>query len=74
MSKKFRKTPSSILDISDAYTAFCFDETCLYIMNMIEEGYKPVFVSKTNKQMNYSKPSDMYKAMGFGDGFTKPKG
>ena len=36
-SLKFNKLPSEILRIKDEYTAFCFDEACLYISNQIEK-------------------------------------
>ena len=40
---KFNKLPSEILRIDDEYTAFCFDEACLYITNQIENKKKPHF-------------------------------
>lgn len=40
-SKKYNKLPSEILRIQDEYTAFCFDEACMYILNEIESGNKP---------------------------------
>lgn len=56
--------PSDIMGIEDAYTAFCFDEACSYIINQLKEGNKPVF--KEGKDSNgdtkhYSNPSDFYK-------------
>ena len=43
MSKRFKVRPSEILDIEDAYTAYCFDEACVYILSKIENGEKPNF-------------------------------
>lgn len=40
---KFNKLPSEILRIDDEYTAFCFDEACLYIINQLENKKKPHF-------------------------------
>ncbi len=40
---KFNRLPSEILRIDDEYTAFCFDEACLYIINQIENKKKPHF-------------------------------
>lgn len=72
ISKKYKKRPSEILDIHDPYTSFCFDEACLYILNMMEDGKEPVFKKKQKElKQRYSKPSDMYKDMGFNDGYVK---
>ena len=35
--------PSSLLDLVDPYTAYCFDEACAYIIMQIEQGNKPQF-------------------------------
>ncbi|WP_057560607.1 hypothetical protein [Paraclostridium sordellii] len=40
-SIKYNKLPSEILKIEDEYTAFCFDEACMYISNEIDNGKKP---------------------------------
>lgn len=55
MAKDYKCRPSTLLDIADSYTAYCFDEACTYIMRMIQEGNEPVF------KTNYSSFSDMYK-------------
>ncbi|WP_250673540.1 hypothetical protein LZ906_007860 [Paraclostridium ghonii] len=39
-SIKYNKLPSEILRIDDEYTAFCFDEACMYISNELENGNK----------------------------------
>ena len=36
-SRQYNLRPSEIINISDEYTSFCFDEACLYIIQMIEE-------------------------------------
>lgn len=39
---------------------------------MIEDGKEPVFKKKQKElKQRYSKPSDMYKDMGFNDGYVK---
>lgn len=50
----WKRSPSNIMDISDPYTAYCFDEACAYIMKMIESGEEPQFRSK------YSSFKDLY--------------
>lgn len=38
MSAEFNVRPSEIIGVEDSFTAFCFDETCLYIRGKIAEG------------------------------------
>ena len=35
--KRFQCRPSDTMGISDSYTAWCFDEVCLYLISKIEE-------------------------------------
>lgn len=44
MAKRFNQLPSKILNIEDEYTAYCFDEVCVYILTKIENGQLPHFV------------------------------
>ncbi len=71
MSKKFKVRPSEILEIDDTYTAYCFDEACIYILSKVEDGEKPNF-KKFNKQevkaKNYKSASEMYKDLGYEPG------
>lgn len=55
------------MNISDEYTAYCFDEACAYIIGKIKDNKKPIFKKKSDRKlkMHYSKPSDMYKDMGY---------
>lgn len=56
--------PSELMDISDAYTAFCFDEACAYILKELKDGKEPVFKKESNNDSNdrsYRRPSDLYK-------------
>jgi len=36
-SLRFKERPSSILEIADGYTAFCFDEACDYIIGELSK-------------------------------------
>lgn len=38
MSVEFNVRPSEIIGTQDSYTAYCFDETCMYIRGKIAEG------------------------------------
>lgn len=42
----YKCRPSTFIDIEDAYTAYCFDEACTYIIKKIENGDEPVFKRK----------------------------
>ncbi len=35
--RRFQGRPSDTMGISDSYTAWCFDEACLYLISKIEE-------------------------------------
>lgn len=68
MSTLYNVRPSSLLGIvDDDYTAYCFDEACAYISSKIKKDEKPVFKKKQGnmEKQNFSKPSDLYKSMGF---------
>lgn len=43
------------MDISDEYTAFCFDEACAIITQRLKDGEE--IIEKTH----YSRPSELYK-------------
>lgn len=51
--------PSELLEIEDAYTAFCFDEAVAVIIQKLKDGKKPIIKEKV-KARKYSKPSDVY--------------
>lgn len=72
MSRQYRERPSSFLGITDAYTAYCFDEACAYITSRIKDGEEPNF----NKGVtgNYSSASALYSKMGYKPGqYSKPR-
>lgn len=51
--------PSEMLEIDDAYTAFCFDEVIAYIISRLKQGDKIKLPQAEAK--NYKRPSDLYK-------------
>jgi molybdopterin synthase catalytic subunit len=56
--------PSELMDISDAYTAFCFDEACAYILKELKDGKEPIFKKESSNDSDngiYRRPSDLYK-------------
>ena len=44
---------------SDAYTAFCFDEACAYIISEMRDGKEPIMNNKGDEK-ECRKPSDLY--------------
>lgn len=42
----YKCRPSTLLDISDPYTSFCFDEACAYIIQKLEDGEEPILKAK----------------------------
>ena len=38
-----RARPSELLGIEDDYTAYCLDETCLFMVNQARDGREPDF-------------------------------
>ena len=40
---KFNKLPSEIARIHQEYEAFCFDETCEYIIRQLEDKKTPIW-------------------------------
>ena len=55
LANVYRCRPSSLLDITDPYTAYCFDEACAYITRKMEEGEEPSF------RLKFSSFKDLYK-------------
>lgn len=46
LANVYKVRPSTLFDISDPYTAFCFDEACAYITGKLEQGEEPQFRKK----------------------------
>ncbi len=60
VAQAYNCRPSELMDIPDAYTAYCLDEACAVITQRIRDGEEPkdeVFVEKTH----YTSPSQLYK-------------
>lgn len=53
-----RCRPSTLFDIADPYTAYCFDEACTYIDKQMEEGNEPMF------KKQYSSFKELYAQYG----------
>jgi hypothetical protein len=58
-----RIRPSDLLGLKDAYTAFCFDEACAFIVHQLQEGKEPIIKHQVGGELNIhaSKPSDIYR-------------
>lgn len=52
--------PSEVLEIADAYTAFCFDEAVAHIIQRLKDGEKPL-KKTTTEPKHYTRPSELYK-------------
>lgn len=53
MAKAYRKRPSELLELPDAYTAYCFDEACLYIEARRAEGVAPVYRTEVSSMHDF---------------------
>jgi hypothetical protein len=49
------------MEIEDAYTAFCFDEACAYILSELKDGKSPNATGTVVEAKRYSRPSELYK-------------
>ena len=54
-----------MIGAEDEYTAYCFDEACLYILNMLNDNKKPIFDADATVHNNnhYQSSSDLYKSL-----------
>ena len=57
----YKERPSTIIGITDEYTAYCFDEVCTYLIKRIENGDEPNFGVFNENRKHYSSFSEMYK-------------
>ena len=46
LANVYKVRPSTLLDLVDPYTSYCFDEACAYITKQIEDGKEPQFKLK----------------------------
>ncbi|NFR85399.1 hypothetical protein FDE85_01080 [Clostridium botulinum] len=55
MAKQFNQKPSQIINLTNDYEAFCFDEACVYIMSEMnkEDAQEPRFenVNRNNDDL-----------------------
>lgn len=58
LATKYKCRPSTLFDIADPYTAYCFDEACAFIIQKIEDGEEPHFKQK------FTSFTEMYKHYG----------
>lgn len=62
LAQMYNVRPSTLLFISDEYTAFCFDEACGYIQAKILNKEEPEFKRKESETgMHYSSFSELAK-------------
>lgn len=73
MSKLYKVRPSTILNLEDEYTSYCFDEACAIIISKIKDGENPVFKKRDGniERPHYNRMSDLYNSMGFKNGNYK---
>jgi hypothetical protein len=50
IAKKYNQRPSEIMDITDSYVAFCFDEACEYIIECLREELTPTWLEDEEHQ------------------------
>lgn len=55
VAKVYNCRPSELLDIEDAYTAYCLDEACALIVTKMQQGETPTF------KKEYKSFRDIYK-------------
>lgn len=48
LANVYKCRPSTLLDLADPYTAFCFDEACACITRKMEDGDEPQFRKKVS--------------------------
>lgn len=58
LSREYQSRPSEIFGIEDAYTAYCLDEACAYIITRIKDGETPTFAKE------YKSFRELYKQYG----------
>lgn len=46
LSNVYNCRPSTLLDIADPYTAYCFDEACAFINGKMAQDEQPQFIKK----------------------------
>lgn len=68
MSVEFNARPSEIMGVQDSYTAYCFDEACMYIRGKIAEGCPlPPEISGVEGNRNFIDTFGSMKGVEFND-------
>ncbi|WP_142415404.1 hypothetical protein [Hathewaya massiliensis] len=51
ISTQYKQRPSEIMGLTNDYEAFCFDETCIYIINEIskEDAKEPRWIEESKE-------------------------
>lgn len=63
LSEIYNRLPSEILGCDDEYTAFCFDETCGYIVRKLKEKKVPHWIEPKLVKSKKSGNAGLIEAM-----------
>ena len=68
MAKRYRQRPSNIIGVVDEYTAYCFDEACIFLYDAIEDKKELKFGNgdkseKLQEPKHYTSLSEFYNAI-----------
>ena len=55
----YKQRPSAIMGIENTYEAYCFDEACAYIQQMLKDGNE-IIRKRQEIHTHYSTPSQLY--------------
>ena len=61
-AQRYKILPSEVMNLTDEYTAFCFNEACALIMTHLDKGEKPQF-SVSEKPKHYRSLSEYYASL-----------
>lgn len=60
MSETYKCRPSTLIDVTEPYDAYCFDEACSYIRNEIRVNKQEPNFSVSDSKGHYTSFSAMY--------------
>lgn len=63
ITKKFSCLPSVVMNIDSEYSAYCFNEACMFLLQALEDGKKLKFTGKEQKK-HFRSASEMYESLG----------
>lgn len=58
MADTYHCRPSNLIDVTDPYEAYCFDEACVFILSKLRSGEEPMFETE---QKHYTSFKALYK-------------